>query len=48
MDDMGRIPDQVWYDQLRQTDDGSFSSINNASTDMDIDRVHKNFYETRN
>jgi len=47
MDEQPRIPDQIWYDHLRQTDDGRYSNKHNVVPNLDIDQQHKAFHETR-
>jgi hypothetical protein len=44
-DNHKRLPTQLWYDQLRASDDGSFSNTNisNKGLGIDpIDYVHRN------
>lgn len=36
-DNRDRLPTQIWYDQLRDTDDGSFSRVTCLNPDKEVD-----------
>jgi len=47
-DDQPIIPTQVWYDTLRELDDGSFSKSICVNPNQTLDYVHSKHQEKRN
>jgi len=41
------VPTQTWYDQLRSTDDGTFTKRNSINPNAEIDYQHESFKESR-
>ena len=41
------MPRQLWYDQIRASDDGSFSRVATLKEDSNIDYQHKRFFDKR-
>jgi len=42
---MKQLPQQAWYDSLRQTDDGSFSKVTTSNLEHGTDPID---YQARN